>query len=324
MNKKFKIRLFLFFFIIIFGILLYFLKPAKKNLTSKLFIINDTTNISKIIITQDTLKVILNRNKKSKKWTIDNKYPANNKAVKKLYQTLTEVKISKPVLNSRRDSLIKNIKTKGKKIEIFDYNNELLREIRIGTFVKQLDGTYMYNRKKNSIFIVNIPGLENNLNYRYNINPVYWLNPEIFSYKPNEIKEITLNYPNALSESFKLTISEDTANLINLSNNQYVKEINLTKVGSYLSYFMNVKFTSESSNSDILKNELLQKIPYAEITVIDINREKKNVKLFKIKNNKTNKYNMNKLYALVNNQDLVVVKYVNFDLILKDINYFVN
>ncbi len=325
MTKKFKILLSIFFSAIIFGGLFYFFKSDNKTLTSELFIVKDTADISKIIISQDSLKVTLSRNKKSEKWTVDNKYPANNKAVKRLYQTLTEVKISKPVLNSKRDSLIENIESEGKKAEIFDFDNKLIKEIKIGNYAKELEGTYMYNPKENSIFIVNIPGLENDLNYRYNINPVYWLNPEIFSYKPNDIKEIILNYPNALAESFKLIISGDTAKLINLSDNQYVANISLTKVGSYLSYFMNVKFSAASSNSDILKNELLQKTPFAEITVTDINQNRKNVKLYKIKNKeKENEYDLNKLYALINNQDVVIVKYTDFDLILKDINYFVN
>jgi len=325
MTKKLKILLSIIFLTIVFGGLFYFLKPDNINITSELFTVKDTANISKIIITQDSLKVTLSRNKKSKKWTVDNKYPASNRAVKRLYQTLTEVKISKPVLNSKRDSLIENIESEGKKAEIFDFDNKLIKEIKIGNYAKELEGTYMYNPKENSIFIVNIPGLENDLNYRYNINPVYWLNPEIFSYKPNDIKEITLNYPNALTESFKLIISGDTAKLINLSDNQYVANISLTKVGSYLSYFMNVKFSAASSNSDILKNELIQKTPFAEITVTDINQNRKNVKLYKIKNKeKETEYDLNKLYALINNQDVVIVKYTDFDLILKDINYFVN
>ncbi|MCD6557136.1 MAG: hypothetical protein J7K64_08085 [Bacteroidales bacterium] len=294
-------------------------------MTSELFIVKDTADIAKIIISQDSGKVILTRNKKLHHWTVDNKYPGNKKSIKKLYQTLTDVRISKPVLHSKKDSLIKNIQSNGKKIEIYNSDNQLIKKIMVGSFQKQLEGTYLYNPKEKSIFIVNIPGLENDLNYRYNINPVYWLKPEIFSYRPNDIKEIVLNYPEKPSKSFKLKILKDTAYLYHLSNNVPVNNLNLLKVGSYLSYFMNVKFASETTDTEKLRNKFLNKNPYAQLGVIEINPHTKNIKLFQIKSgSESDKYDLNKLHALINDKDVVIVKYVDFDLILKDIYYFVN
>ena len=325
MNKTQKITISFFFLLIVSVGLYYFFKSDNKNMTSELFIVKDTADIAKIIISQDSGKVILTRNKELHNWIVDNKYPGNKKAIKKLYQTLTEVRISKPVLHSKKDSLIKNIQNNGKKIEIYNSDNQLIKKIMVGSFQKQLEGTYLYNPKEKSIFIVNIPGLENDLNYRYNINPVYWLKPEIFSYRPNDIKEIVLNYPEKPSKSFKLKILKDTAYLNHLSNNATVKNLNLLKVGSYLSYFLNVKFASETNDTEKLRNKLLNKIPYAEITVIDINQHTKNIKLFQIKSgSEFGKYDLNKLHALINDKDVVIVKYVDFDLILKDIYYFVN
>ncbi|RLD52013.1 MAG: hypothetical protein DRI94_04375 [Bacteroidetes bacterium] len=325
MNKTQKITISFFFLLIVSVGLYYFFKSDNKNMTSELFIVKDTADIAKIIISQDSGKVILTRNKKLHHWTVDNKYPGNKKAIKKLYQTLTEVRISKPVLHSKKDSLIKNIQNNGKKIEIYNSDNQLIKKIMVGSFQKQLEGTYLYNPKEKSIFIVNIPGLENDLNYRYNINPVYWLKPEIFSYRPNDIKEIVLNYPEKPSKSFKLKILKDTAYLYLLSNNVPVKNLNLLKVGSYLSYFMNVKFASETTDTEKLRNKLLNKIPYAEIRVTDINQHTKNIKLFQIINeSESGKFDLNKLHALINDKDVVIVKYVDFDLILKDIYYFVN
>ncbi len=325
MNKKQKIIISFFSLLIVSGGLYYFFKSDNKIETSDLFIVKDTADIAKIIISQDSEKVILTRNKKLHNWTVDNKYPGNKKALKKLYQILTELRISKPVLHSKRDSLIKDILINGKKVEIFNSDNQLIKKIMVGSFQKQLEGTYLYNPKEKSIFIVNIPGLDNDLNYLYNMNPVYWLKPEIFSYRPNEIKEISLSYPEKSSKSFKLEIQKDTAHLYHLSNNIAIQNLNLNKVGSYLSYFMNVKFASETTETNKLRTKLMNTIPFAEIKVIDTNQHSKNIKLFKIKSNsESGKYDLNKLHALINDNDVVIVKYVDFDLILKDIYYFVN
>ena len=325
MTKNIKILLLILFTTVVAGGLIYFFKPENTNLTSELFTVKDTSDIAKIIITQDSSKVVLDRNNPTKTWIIDNKYPANKKAIKKLYQTLTETKISKPVLKSDENSITENLLNKGRKIEIYDFKNNLKKQLIAGKNSDSINGTYMLNILNNKPFIVNIPGLENNLNYRYNSNAIYWLKPEIFSYRPNEIKEITLNYPGDSAKSFKLTIFKDTAKLIGLSDNLPVKQLNLNKVGSYLSYFMNIKFASETNNTEKLKNMLLTEIPFAEITLTDIYKNTKNVKLYKIPDkNEAGKYNLNQLHAIINNEDVVIVKYVDFDLILKDINYFVN
>ena len=325
MNKKIKIIISIIFLFVIAGGIIFFFKSDNKNLTSELFIVKDTSEISKVVISQDSEKIILTINKKNRSWTVDNKYPANKKAVKKLFQTLTEVKISKPVLKSEEDSILNFIKSKGKKVTIYNNDNQVIKNIIIGSYSKNVAGTYMLNPDINTPFITNIPGVENDLNYRYNINPVYWLKPEIFSYSPNEIKEITLKYSDSNKQSFKLIILSDTANLVNLSDNLPVKNLSLNKVGSYLSYFMNVKFSSETSDTENLKNQLLKKIPFAELNVTDINKKIENIKLYQIPNSKKqNEYDLNNLYAVINNQDVVLVKYVDFDLILKDIHYFTN
>ncbi len=319
MSKGLKIVIIAAFLtVIVFGTVTFF-NFKNENITSELFTVKDTSDISKILITQAEKKVKISKNESS--WTIDDKYPANKKAIRKLFLCLTESKISKPVVKAKEDSVISEIKSKGKTITIYNPDNKIIKKLLIGSHIKN-EGTCMINPAVRNPFIVNVPGVENDLDYRYNINPVYWLNPLIFSYKPNNIKEISVRYGNSLKHSFKLEIFPDKAKLIDLSNNVPISDINLKKVGSWLSYFMNVKFSSETSDTEKLKNDLLQSDPFAEITVKDINAISKNVKLYKIKNPETGVFDLNKLYAIINNEDVVIVKYIDFDLILKDIKYF--
>ncbi len=324
MSKRKKIISVAIFLITIVAGIVFILEPGNKNnITSGLFTVKNTSEVSKIEIIQNSEKVDLT--KQNKNWTIDGKYPANKEAVKKLCQLLTETKISKPVLKSKKDSLKNMLINKGKIIKIYGKDNELIKELRVGDYNKQIKGTYMLNPAAPEPFAVNIPGVDNDLNYRWNTNSVYWLNPEIFSYKPNEINEITIKYTNTFKKSFQLKISGDTAFLFNLSDNFQVQNINLKKTGSYLSYFMNVKFTSETSGAEKIKRELLKKKEFADITVKDIYGNTKNVKLYKIKSaDNKGGFDLNKLYAVINSDDVVIVKYIDFDLILKDINYFIN
>lgn len=307
-----------FLTVMVFGTVTFF-NFKNENITSELFTVKDTSDISKIVITQQGKKVKITKDDNS--WTVDDKYPANKKAIKKSFLCLTESKISKPVVKAKEDSIISEIKNNGKIVTIYNSDNKLIKKLFIGSYLKN-EGTYMMNPAVRTPFIVNVPGVVNDLNYRYNINPVYWLNPLIFSYKPDNIKEISVHYADSLKHSFKLEIFPDKAKLIDLSDNVPIPDINLKKVGSYLSYFMNVKFSSETNDTEKLKNDLLQTVPLAEITVKDINDITKNVKLYKIKHSETGDFDLNKLYAIINNEDIVIVKYIDFDLILKDIKYF--
>lgn len=305
--------------------LFFFLYPKKSNLTSELFTVKDTSKLTKIIISQDTLKVILSKNKTQGTWTVNNKYPANKKSIKKLFQTLSFSKISKPVSSSKTDSVLQSLQNNAKKIEIYNSDNEMIKELKIANYNKYLGGTYMLNSEFNTPFIVNIPGVENDLSYRYNINSSYWMERVIFSYRPNDIKKITLKYPGNLSKSFNLSVFEDSAQIYNLQNKKLLSEIDLHKVGSYLSYFMNVNFSDETFNTKILTKQLKSQKPLAVLIVTDNNNLSRFVKLYKKSNrNEKNGYDLNYLYALINNNDVVIVKYVDFDLILKDINYFAN
>ncbi len=324
---KKKNRLILIIIILIFliaGILFFLFSNKKENMTSELFTVEDTSALAKILITKDTLQVRLTKNKKNGIWTVNDKYPANKKAVKRLYQALTEAKINKPVEKSALDSVLRILKNRSEKVSIFGAKNKLIKTLYISNSDKNIGGTYMLNASNNTPFIVNIPGLDNNLGYRFSTQSSYWMKRIIFSYSPREIKEISLHYPDKKEQSFKLIISDNAAQLFK-TNKQNIPDINMQKTGAYLSYFMNVYFSKEAPKDKLLKQKLLQGKAFAELKVEDIHQQSKAVKLYKIPNKNTKSgYDLNNLYALINDTNLVIVKYTEFDLILKDINYFIH
>ncbi|NPA67570.1 MAG: DUF4340 domain-containing protein [Chlorobi bacterium] len=296
-----------------------------NNITSDTFTVKDTSEIAKIIIEKDSFKITLSRNKHAAPWKVNQKYPANKKSVKRLYQTLSEVKIAKPVLKEKEDSVIKTLKKHGTRITIYNFDNKPLKKLYAGKYSEKLGGTFLMNPDNNTPFIVNIPGVENNLNRRWKTIPAYWINPEIFSYKPNQIKEIKLIYSDSLKHSFKLSVFDNNAKLFDISAGKPVKNINLNKAGSYLSYFMNVKFSSETPKPEKIKTELLKQNAFAEISVTDTKNNTKKIKLYKITTDKEkNSFDLDNLYVIINDNDAVTAKYMDFDLILKEIDYFTN
>ena len=293
--------------------------------TSEMFIIKDTSDVYQISIKKDMQIVNVKKIKNSNKWFVNDKYEANDKSVKRLMQALKEVKINRPVKKEKLDSVLNVLNEKGTSVQIYDKNDNILKNWLIGPYEEPANGTYMMSKDLKQPFIVNIPGLENDLNKRYNINSIYWIKAELFSYQPADIKRIELLYNNELSKSFKLEIDNDKAELFSLNPETQLQNINYNKVGSYLSYFMNVKFSSFYNLKNKKKDSLLNTGPEYTIILKDKYDNTKNVKLFLIKDTEyPNKFDINKMNAVINDEDLVVVKYYDIDLILKDISYFIN
>lgn len=286
-----------------------------------LFAVKDTSDIAFVKLTDGENAVILQK-QASNEWIVNQKYPANKKAIFKLMQCLTETKVEKPVPKNTMDSVIKS-KDSFKKIELFNKRNKIIKSWLLGPYNKQLNGTIILQSESDKAYIVNIPGLVNNLHYRYESNSIYWIKSEIFSYQPHEIKSISVNYHNNKKKSFKISISKEDVSIHTENDILMNKQIDKKKVGSYLSYFMNVKFSSILNLQKESIDSIFSVEPDYTIRVEDIYNRIKNVDLKLIRNsdNKTT-YDLNNVYAIINNEDLVKVKFIEIDLLLKDIDYF--
>ncbi len=321
-NKK-KI-IFILLIILIPATWFIFFNNSTEDL-SEMFIIKDTSVVFEVSISNDVKNVNIKKINKSNKWYVNDKYEANEKSVKRLIQALKEVKINRPVKKEKLDSVITTLEEKGTAVYIFDKKGNKIKSWIIGAYKESAKGTYMMDTENKQAFIVNIPGLENDLNYRYNINSIYWIKTELFSYQPSEIKEIEIIYNNTPSKSFRLVIENDKVQLFSHKSKIQLEGINYNNVGSYLSYFMNVKFSSFYDFKNEERDSLLNAAPEYIIILKDTYNITKNVKLFLIKDMKDpNKFNLNKMNAVINNEDPVIVKYYDIDLILKDIEYFIN
>lgn len=316
------------FIIVFFAILLpiYFIIFRNKDDEVKIsnnFIINDFSEVASVIIKKGAKIISLKKKENTENWDINNKYEVNKKAIKKLKQALTETKINKPVPKEIIDSVLNAIHSKGKEVSIFNNKKEKIKILYISDYDNINKATYAITNKEKTPYIISIPGLEDDLNQRYNSHSLYWINPEIFTYKPHEIKEIQILYSNKNKTSYKIEVEKDAPKIFIINENKYMQNVNISKVGSFLSYFMNVKFSEFNTLSKEKIDSLKSTVANFTIVVNDIYGVSKKVELYKIKiSDNPTKYDFNKLYAIINNEDIVVVKYFDIDLILKDITYF--
>jgi hypothetical protein len=292
---------------------------------SDTFVVKDISEIRKVIIQQDSRSLKIEQDIDETRWIINDKYPADQKSIKKLLQAFTSMKIDKPVPAELKDSVTNAIQNTGKTITLYNRRDKVLKEFKIGEFIETSGGTYMIESESQTPCIVTIPGLENNLNKRFSLQYIYWIEPLLFSYEPGEIKEITLHYQSEPKRSFSISINGSDAHLLKIDTKKEISPLNHQKIGNYLSYFMNVKF-ADIHQSDQTRIDSLSKTEARFIlSVKDLNGKIKNVKFYDIPDkNNPNTFDLNKMNALINDEDYVTVSYYDIDLLLKDIEYFTN
>ncbi len=306
--------------VIITAIFLY-TKFINQGGLSDEIILKDTSGIFKIVIEKSNQKIIIYR--KNNKWFLKNDVPVREKAISYFLKTLSQVKIKSPVHKEIYDSLLNSLNSKGKRVIVYDENENSVKKWIIGNYSSEFNASYLLSEGSKKIYLVNIPGVLVDLNKRIQLNELYWIKRDIFKLEYYDIKEISMSYSDSTKNSFKLKIFKNNAEINYTKNNTTADSLNFKSIGRYLTYFRDVKFynfpTDLSSNET---DSILESKPLHVIELIDKKGNKKKLKTFpKIRNGKLDIHNV---YADINDEKkLVIVKYYDIDLLLKDVEYFI-
>jgi len=202
--------------IILMAVLIWFLSADKKSTISveNDFAISDTSSVSKIFIA-DRNGTTINLSRSAKNWVINNKYEVRKDAIKTILITISQIRIQRPVSKNAFDNVIKNLATRGVKIEIYTNQETPNKTYTIGSSTSNHLGTYMFLAGSETPFIVHIPSFNGFLSPRYGIqgNKISekdWRTTNIFSLKAENIAKVTLNHIQQAEKSFRLTTDSMT------------------------------------------------------------------------------------------------------------------
>jgi len=310
---------------------LYLFSNSKGTLKSRntRFLIKSTENISEIRISSDKEEIILNR--ENSKWKINGLYSVNETIISNFLSALSSIEIVSPVSKVEKNQIGNLLKTEGIRVEIKKNNFRTIR-FYVNKPTMSKDRTYMMMQNSLEPYSVKIPQFEGLVSQLFISNEDFWRDKIIFNYMPQNIKTITVEYPQNMIKSFRLSHLVD--NSFTLQNNKESKpepEFNLNKLTQYFTYFHTIEF--ERIVSDLSKEKVDSingSIAFSIISVEDYNGELNSLKLFrKPAENSVDEFgnkagfDYNKAYAVLNdNHEILEIHYYNFDLILKEIDYF--
>lgn len=281
-------------------------------------------------------------------WLVNDQFPANQYMVDLMLRTLADMRIRSAVNKSAVENVTKQIAAKSVKVEVYyqDYRinwfggklrffKHLKCEvIYVGHDTQDMMATYMYREGDKAPFIVHIPGFRGCISPRFVVDPLLWRSHSIVSLPVQQIARVELEIPSMPSESFAV-VREGDGFVFNLLNPPSQADgFDTARVAQLLSSFVNLNF-----------DEYAQVVPKAELdttfardprTILRITDTKGNTRELKTFIKYSNPddilampdttmyqiFDLNRLYAVIDNKDTVLIQYYIFDNILQPASFF--
>ena len=275
------------------------------------FAISDTASISKIFIADRSgTTIILEREKNN--WIVNNKYDVRKDAITTILNTIQQISIQRPVPKNAFKNVVTNLATTGVKVEIYNDKKVPIKTYTVGNSTANHLGTYMLLDDAETPFIVHIPSFNGFLSPRYGIqggriSEEDWRATTVFKLNSTEIKTISVNNIQKPEQSFILNTQP-----IALFNHEGVKvSWDQEKVLQLLNSFtlLNCESYKDKKEKTMLATPL-----YELIVNTDTLRTYAISELTETK--KEENFNVKRMYATLNNGELMLIQYYVFNKVL--------
>ena len=312
MSKKYIILALLSIFI---GISFWSCNSDKKStiIENNNFAIEDTSIIKKVFIADRSGNTITIK-KNDGIWVVNNKYEVRKDAINTLLTTISKLKIKKPVSKSSFNNVIKFMATSGIKVEIYDKQN-LIKAYTIGSNTSDHLGTYMLMENATKPFVIHIPSFNGFLSPRYGIkghkiDVVNWRSNKIFSLKSEEIENIKftdlLNIKNSYQLSTNpLILSDYRSKKVNINKGSIFKLLNSFEKLNCETYKVKRKIDFSTQLHELIVNS-----DTLRTYKLSVGKEKA----------KEENFTVDRMYATVNNGDLMLIQNYVFNKVLITLN----
>ncbi len=321
MSKQFRFYLVVFLGMLLAAIILH-LTSDNSTLSKKStgFAIDDTNHISAISIRHKGAEIQLE--KISHRWYVNNEFPADGKQMFNFLRALANLRIKSPVALAEQEKIMNLLISEGAEIKI----KKRWRTGRFRVYYPEGGPTYMVLGNSRSPFLVEVPGLLGEVGELFTTDAGFWRENVVFTFVPGQISGVLVDYPSGMGEGFRITLDENNRHLVySLNSSDPLQFSTDSLVFSYLTYFSYVSYNRLlSADEPVLLDSLRSQVPFARIAVTGINSELTAISLFLVESDEHNgEYDPNILYGLINNDnDLVVISFVNVDLLLKEVSWF--
>ena len=312
-------------------------KPATFSSEGRNFAIEDTSEISKIILAD------LNKNRielvkvKPGDWTLNEHFKARNDAVNLLLSTMKNVKVKNRVGKNALNGIIGAMAAKSVKVEVFN-GSKCIKAYYVGSPTQDNLGTHMLlsdpvtGQNAKEPFATYIPGFDGFLTPRFFTSEIEWRTRVVYNLIPPEIKSIEVSFPEKGEAGFLIKHPEKRKfELVDLKENRSLAHLDTLSVMQYMSYFQNIQYELEEDLPSRVTDSILKSTPFCKINVTEADGKSNFIKFYYKMGNETSvdangkpsKYDMDRLFAEQNgDKHLITMQYFVIGKLVQPVSYF--
>ena len=309
------------------------------------FALDDTANVTRIFMSDKNNNTLTLAKTPDGKWLVNDKFTASRFNISMLLQTMMGIEVRNPVAKVARNTVVRQMAANSVKVEVYQEvyrievfgirlfpHEKLTKVYYVGGATPNNRGSYFLMEGADEPYVVSLPGLRGFVTPRYMPIEKYWRDYTVIKRTLPEIRTVQVEIPEAPYESFIIHNSKSSFSLLSADGTPVQGAVDTLAVMNFLNSFRNLNFEVLLNDIDaVRKDSILALPPFVNITVTDTTGETKVIRTFRRPaepgatdmNGKPLPYDMDRFYALINNdQDLVLAQFYVFDRVLRPKSFF--
>ena len=334
------------------------LRGSRKATFHQDFHIEDTTSVTRIFMADKQNQQVLLTRTEDNTWLVDNQYTANQAMVDLLLETLNTMRIRQQVNRAAIPTIIKDLSARAIKVEVYQrkpfinwfggrlqlFPHETLGvTYYVGRETQDMMASYMFREGDKKPYIIHIPGFRGFLTPRFVTEPLKWRSHVIVDLDVRAIERVELTIPDMPEESFAIQregegfnflVASDRGSQLTTDHWQLATYFDTARVAQMLSGFTYLNFDEFAGivpNS--FADSCVSGTPRTILHITDTAGQTYELRTYIKYENPDDllampdpemyeTFDMDRLYAIVNNRDTVLIQYYTFDNILQPASYF--
>ena len=282
-------------------------------------------------------------------WTVDGIYPASQPMIDMLLETLHDMRIRQQVNKNAVPQVVKLLSARAVKVEVFQRkyfinwfdgklklfpHEKLTVTYYVGHETQDMMACHMFRQGDKEPYIIHIPGFRGYLTPRFVTDPMSWRSHTIVHWDIRQLQRVELEIPSNPGESFAVERQGDGFAFELTQTHTPVANFDTARVAQMLSCFANLnfdEFASRVPNSNM--DTSFNAGPRTILRITNTNGTTRELKTYLKYNNPADTlaipesgmyemFDLNRLYATIDNKDTVLIQYYVFDNILQPASFF--
>ncbi len=313
------------------------------------FAVSDTSNVTRIFMVDKNNRSVKLEKQENGTWILNDKFLAHDFNVRMLLGTIKDLKVRYPVPLAANDNVLRRLSAVARKVEIYQEvyrinlfdrmklfpHEKLTRTYYVGDATQDNMGTFMKMEDADQPYVVYIPKLRGFVYTRYSTDEDDWRDHTIFKTPLHDFASVQMEFLESPEESFVVEAMDDGNFKMTQLGSDVAIPYDTLRMLQFVSAFKDIRFESVLNNK--LEPEYIDSIasgPAAHIItlkekdgdVFSVTTYRKGgiSELYDEEGAAMEPFDLDRLYAFINERDFVLIQYFVFDKVLRNASYLQN